>query len=127
MRLCTPAGPCAARPPGADVRRVTAARCESRDVLEVALLKVLAGQENDFEIAFRSAQAIIAASPGFLSHQLRRCVERPNQYILLVWWRTLDDHTVGFRGSKPYQEWKRLLHHFYDPAPTVEHYFEVSP
>jgi heme-degrading monooxygenase HmoA len=41
---------------------------------------------------------------------------------LLVWWNRLEDHTVGFRGSPEYQEWKRLLHHFYDPFPEVEHY-----
>ena len=42
--------------------------------------------------------------------------------MLLVRWRRLEDHTEGFRKSAEYQEWKRLLHHFYDPFPTVEHY-----
>jgi heme-degrading monooxygenase HmoA len=49
-------------------------------------------------------------------------MERPSTYLLLVRWRTLEDHTQGFRGSPQYQEWKRLLHHFYDPFPTVEHF-----
>ena len=101
------------------------ARSRSLEILEVAVLTVRPGQERDFELAFGEAQAIIAASPGCLRHQLRRCVERPNQYILLVSWRTLEDHTVGFRQSGPYQEWKRLLHHFYDPSPTVEHYADL--
>ena len=73
---------------------------------------------------FRS-ERIIAASPGYLSHELRRCLEKPSRYLLLVRWRTLEDHTEGFRKSSPYQEWKRLLHHFYDPFPTVEHYESV--
>jgi len=51
-----------------------------------------------------------------------RCLERPGRYLLLVRWRSLEDHTEGFRKSAPYLEWKRLLHHFYDPFPTVEHY-----
>ena len=91
-------------------------------ILESAVLDVKPGEESAFEAAFARAQRIIAASPGYLSHELQRCIERPNRYLLLVRWRTLADHTEGFRKSAPYQEWKRLLHHFYDPFPTVEHY-----
>jgi heme-degrading monooxygenase HmoA len=60
--------------------------------------------------------------PGFRSLRLERCVEIPSRYLLLVEWDTLEDHTEGFRGSTEYREWRRLLHHFYDPIPTVEHY-----
>jgi len=91
-------------------------------ILEVATLDVIPGQEAAFEAAFGKAQVIIASMKGYLSHQLKRCVERPSRYLLLVEWETLEDHTVGFRGSAAYQQWKALLHHFYDPFPTVEHY-----
>jgi heme-degrading monooxygenase HmoA len=91
-------------------------------ILEVATLDVRPGQEGAFEAAFRQASSIIAGMPGYRSHQLQRCLERSNRYVLLVNWDTLEDHTVGFRGSSGYQEWKALLHHFYDPFPTVEHY-----
>ncbi|HWA38696.1 MAG TPA: antibiotic biosynthesis monooxygenase [Burkholderiales bacterium] len=91
-------------------------------ILEQATLDVKPGMEKDFEAAFAKAQKIIAASPGYLSHELQRCIEKPSRYLLLVRWRTLEDHTVGFRQSAPYQEWKKLLHHFYEPFPTVEHY-----
>lgn len=91
-------------------------------ILEVATLDVRPGQEAEFEAAFRQASNIIAGMGGYRSHQLQRCLERPNRYVLLVNWDTLEDHTVGFRGSSGYQEWKALLHHFYDPFPTVEHY-----
>jgi heme-degrading monooxygenase HmoA len=94
-------------------------------VLETAVLDVRAGQGAAFEAAFRTAQAIIAASPGYQRHELRRCVEKEGRYLLLVWWDTLESHTVGFRGSPAYQRWRELLHHFYDPFPTVEHYVEV--
>ena len=91
-------------------------------ILEVAVLDVRAGQGAAFERAFAEAQAIIASMPGYQRHELRRCLEAESRYLLLVWWATLEDHTVGFRGSPDYQRWKALLHHFYEPFPTVEHY-----
>ena len=91
-------------------------------ILEVAVLNVKAGQGAAFEQAFAEAQVIIASMPGYLGHQLQRCLEFPNRYILLVNWNKLEDHTVGFRQSDQYQEWKSRLHHFYDPFPTVAHY-----
>ena len=94
-------------------------------ILESAVLDVRPGMQAQFEGAFAQAQKIISASPGYLSHELQRCLEKPGRYLLLVRWRTLEDHTEGFRKSAPYQEWKRLLHHFYDPFPTVEHYEAV--
>ena len=95
-------------------------------ILEVAVLNVRRGQEQEFEAAFADARRIIAASPGCLSHRLERCLETPGRYLLLVEWRTLEDHTIGFRQSAPYLEWKEHLHHFYDPFPVVEHYVEVG-
>ena len=91
-------------------------------ILEVAHLDVRTGHESEFESAFSEAKTIIASMPGFLSLELQRCIETTNRYLLLVQWRTLEDHTVGFRTSPEYQRWKALLHHFYDPFPTVEHY-----
>ena len=91
-------------------------------ILEIAHLDVIPNQTAEFELAFSTAQQIIAAMPGYISHELQRCLERPNHYVLLVRWQTLEDHTEGFRASVQYQDWKRLLHHFYDPFPTVEHF-----
>ena len=91
-------------------------------ILEVAILTVRLGLGADFEKAFSDAQRIIASMVGYISHDLQRCVEDPNKYILLVKWETLESHTIGFRQSTEYLEWKRLLHHFYDPFPTVEHF-----
>lgn len=95
-------------------------------ILESAPLDVKAGEEAAFEAAFAQAKAIIAAMPGFVSLELQRCLERRGRYLLLVRWRTLEDHTVGFRGSPDYQRWRALLHHFYDPFPVVEHYEAVT-
>jgi len=79
-----------------------------------------------FESAFRKAQTIIASMPGYRWHELQRCLEREGHYLLLVRWDSVQDHEEGFRKSPQYQEWKRLLHHFYDPFPTVLHYETVT-
>ena len=94
-------------------------------ILEHALLPVIPGEEVDFEVAFAEAKVIIASMPGFLRLTLSRCLERPNIYLLQVEWDRLEDHTQGFRGSFQYQEWRRLLHRFYEPFPVVEHYETV--
>jgi heme-degrading monooxygenase HmoA len=94
-------------------------------ILEHALLDVVPGEEPAFEQAFEEARSLIAASPGFRALRLERCIERPAQYLLLVEWDQLEDHTEGFRRSPRYERWRRLLHHFYDPFPLVEHYATV--
>ena len=91
-------------------------------ILEHAVLDVVLGEEQRFEAAFERAQTIIASMPGFRSLRLERCLETPSRYLLLVEWDRLEDHTDGFRGSPQYQDWRRLLHHFYDPFPAVEHF-----
>ena len=93
-------------------------------ILEAAFLQVAVDGQTEFEVAFRQASGIIASMKGYISHELQRCMEVEGKYLLLVRWETLEDHTEGFRGSEEYQEWKALLHHFYDPFPVVEH-FEV--
>lgn len=91
-------------------------------VLEVAILYVKPSLVDEFERAFEQVQSIISSADGYISHQLQRCIESKNKYILLVNWRTLEDHEIGFRKSTRYQEWKLLLHHFYEPFPVVEHF-----
>jgi heme-degrading monooxygenase HmoA len=95
-------------------------------ILEAASLQVKPGQSAEFESAFGQAQRIISSMPGYISHELQRCLERDGQYLLLVRWKTVADHEEGFRKSAQYQEWRKLLHHFYDPFPTVLHYEAVT-
>ncbi len=94
-------------------------------ILEHVVLDVIPGEEPAFEQAFAEAKAIIASASGFASLRLQHCLEQPNRYLLLVEWVTLTDHTDGFRGSPEFARWRNLLHHFYDPPPTVEHYEEL--
>lgn len=91
-------------------------------ILEVAILSVKSGEEENFERDFLTAGQYISSIKGYLKHSLQKCLEHTNKYILLVEWENLEDHTVGFRQSEEYKEWKNLLHHYYDPFPTVEHY-----
>lgn len=95
-------------------------------ILEVAPLRIHAGQARAFEASFREAQGIISAVPGYVSHELQRCLERSDEYVLLVRWKSVEAHEVGFRTSPQYQEWKALLHHYYDPFPTVLHFEAVE-
>lgn len=95
-------------------------------ILEVALLTVKEGQTAAFETAFATAQQYIAQIPGYHGHQLQRCLENSHQYLLLVHWTSLEAHTIDFRQAPQYQIWRELLHHFYDPFPTVEHYEMVQ-
>jgi heme-degrading monooxygenase HmoA len=95
-------------------------------ILETAILDVKRDHNGAFEEAFREAEGILSSMPGYLWHELHRCVEKENRYLLLVRWQTLEDHTRGFRGSPEYQRWRELLHHFYEPFPEVEHYRSVS-
>ena len=96
-------------------------------ILEIAILNVKAGEEAEFEATFVKAQSIICGMNGYISHQLQKCLENNSRYALLVNWQTLEDHTVGFRESDQYKIWKELLHHFYEPFPTVEHYQPLFP
>ena len=91
-------------------------------ILEAALLTVRPDHDAAFATALAQARPLIAASPGFHAMEVRPCLEQPRRYLLLVWWERLTDHTEGFRGSERYAQWKALLHHFYDPFPTVEHF-----
>jgi len=94
-------------------------------ILEVAILNIIFGKETQFEKDFAIASQYISAMPGHIRHSLSKCFEQPNKYILLVEWQTLEDHIIGFRQSAEYLEWKKLLHHYYDPFPVVEHYETV--
>jgi heme-degrading monooxygenase HmoA len=91
-------------------------------ILEAVTLHIRTGRSAEFEQAFQQAQSIIASMSGYRSHELHRSVEKADEYLLLVEWRTLEDHTVGFRNHPDFAEWKRLLHHFYDPPPVIQHY-----
>ncbi|OZD82096.1 antibiotic biosynthesis monooxygenase [Rhodococcus sp. 05-339-2] len=95
-------------------------------IIEHALLHVIPHRTDDFEAAFADAKSIISSMPGFVNLTLSRGIEQPDVYLLLVEWERLEDHTEGFRKSDRYQEWKTLLHHFYEPFPIVSHFDPIE-
>lgn len=99
---------------------------ETPSVTEHVVLPVIPGREVEFEAAFAEAKAIVAASPGFRGLSLSRGIETPNHYLMLIEWDSLDDHEVGFRGSAAYDQWRALLHHFYEPFPEVTHFAGIE-
>jgi heme-degrading monooxygenase HmoA len=94
-------------------------------ILEHALLLVSPERTVEFEEAFDRAKTVIASSAGFVSLTLSKGIEHPATYLLLVQWDSVEAHEEGFRGSPAYDEWRALLHHFYDPFPVVEHFAGV--
>ncbi len=91
-------------------------------ILEVANLYVKENEQDEFESDFVIASEYISSIDGYIKHSLSKCIEVQNKYILLVEWENLESHTEGFRNSSQYLEWKKLLHHYYEPFPIVEHF-----
>ena len=91
-------------------------------ILEAVILTIKVGSETQFEFDFELATQYISVINGYIGHSLQKCLEIKNQYLLLIHWEQLEDHTIGFRTAPEYQEWKKLLHHYYDPFPVVQHY-----
>ncbi|HKO12263.1 MAG TPA: antibiotic biosynthesis monooxygenase [Acidobacteriaceae bacterium] len=94
-------------------------------ILEAANLQVVTGQEHAFEEAMVRAAPVIAATPGYIRHELRRCMETKGRYLLLVQWETLEAHTVAFRESPRFGEWRAIIGPFFAAPPNVEHYTSV--
>tara|TARA_B100001248_G_C27099082_1_gene326171 strand:+ start:210 stop:500 length:291 start_codon:yes stop_codon:yes gene_type:complete len=95
-------------------------------ILEAAYLNIKPGLEKQFETDFKVAGKFISSTEGYIQHHLHRCIEVENKYLLLVEWEDLESHTQTFRKSEQYLEWKKLLHHYYDPFPVVEHFEEIQ-
>jgi len=95
-------------------------------IVEIAQLTIRPGSERQFEAAFLTAIKVLGGSKGYLTHELRRSVETPNRYALFVHWQTLEDHTVGFRGSPAFTEWRAHIGPFLESPPVVEHFQSVT-
>jgi heme-degrading monooxygenase HmoA len=91
-------------------------------VLQVTMLDVNQGAEETFEAAFAAAVPVIATATGYRAHELHRCIEAAGRYLLIVHWDSLEDHTVGFRDSPEYAEWRGFIARFCDGDPIVQHY-----
>ena len=94
-------------------------------VVEHAQISVVPGREEEFVAAFPDALAVISRAEGFEWAELHRVVERPSVFLLRVGWRTLEDHTFGFRNSALFADWRGVVGPFFDEPPVVEHVTQV--
>jgi heme-degrading monooxygenase HmoA len=90
-------------------------------VLEIAQIDVKPGMEDDFEAGVAKGVPIFQRAKGCRAFELQRSVELPSRYRLFIRWDTLENHTVDFRGSPDYQDWRKLVGHCFAEPPVVEH------
>src|SRR6186713_2803838 len=95
-------------------------------VLEVALIDVVPGQEDDFAAAYRTARSILTGTPGCRSVRMTRGIESPSRFVLLVEWDSVEAHEVNFRGQPRFGEWRALIGPYFASPPTVEHFTDVQ-
>ena len=96
-------------------------------ILEVADIRVLAGKEAEFEQAIlRGLEQVISKAPGAKSWKVEKGIESPNRFLLMIEWETLEHHTVGFRQSPAFQEWRGIVGPFFAQPPVVEHFQLLS-
>lgn len=94
-------------------------------IVERAIIAIRPGAAKEFEAAFALARPHIEGAKGFRRLEMRRGTEKPDTYLLLVWWDTLDDHMKGFRESPAFVEWRKHLGPLFAAPPAVEHYEET--
>jgi heme-degrading monooxygenase HmoA len=90
-------------------------------ITEIAQIDVKPGMEADFEAGVARAVPVFQRAKGCKGMQLQRSHEVPSRYRLFVSWETLENHTVDFRGSPDFQEWRKLVGHCFAAPPEVEH------
>lgn len=96
-------------------------------ILEIADIRVKPGTQAEFEAAIdKGVKAVIQKAKGFMGYKVNRAVESPERYVLMVFWQTLENHTVDFRQSPAFQEWRALAGPYFAGPPVVEHFELVS-
>ena len=94
-------------------------------ILEIAQIDVKPGMESEYEAGIRKAIPLFQRAKGCKSLSVQRSIEKPSRYRIIVQWDTLESHTVGFRGSNDFQEFRKLVGHCFAGPPEVEHMQEV--
>lgn len=95
-------------------------------ILELATIDIKQGTNAEFEQSLEKAQAVISQSKGYLGHQFKKCIEQENRYVLLIRWESLEAHTIGFRESELFKEWRALIGPFFENPPVVQHYADLG-
>jgi heme-degrading monooxygenase HmoA len=95
-------------------------------ILETALFTIHAGQADEFLAAFAQGRKFIEQSKGCHRLELRRGIEEPDTFILVVWWQTLENHTIDFKQSRNFTDWRAVVGHFFARAPVVHHFLDEA-
>jgi heme-degrading monooxygenase HmoA len=92
-------------------------------ILEIADIRIHPGQNSAFETAIaKGINEVISNAKGFQGFKVNRSIESPERYILQIFWETLEDHTIAFRGSDAFTQWRVIVGPFFAGAPVVEHF-----
>jgi len=96
-------------------------------ILELADIHIQAGKQADFDIAIqRGIDEVISKAKGFSGYKLNRGIESPERYVLTIFWETLENHTIDFRESAAFQEWRNIVGPYFASPPVVEHFNLLS-
>lgn len=95
-------------------------------ILELADIRIHPGKQAEFDLAIERGLKIIATATGFRGYKVNKGIESPERYILTIYWETLENHTVDFRESPAFQEWRSIVGPYFAGPPTVEHFSLLS-
>ena len=92
-------------------------------ILELADIRIKPGQQAEFEEAIaRGLKTVISQAKGFQGANVNKGIESPDRFVLQIFWDTLEDHTIGFRESPLFIEWRAIVGPFFASPPVVEHF-----
>jgi heme-degrading monooxygenase HmoA len=92
-------------------------------ILELVDIRIQPGKQQEFDAAIvRGLQQVISKAKGYKGHRVNQGIESPERYVLMIYWDTLENHTVDFRGSPAFQEWRSIVGPFFASPPVVEHF-----
>jgi len=92
-------------------------------ILEIADIRIQPGRQAEFDLAIqRGLEQVISKSKGYREHRVNKCIETPERYVLMIYWDTVENHTVDFRESPAFQEWRAIVGPFFAAPPNVEHF-----
>ncbi len=96
-------------------------------ILEVADIRIPAGKQAEFDEAIqRGVNTVISKAQGFRGFKVNKGVESPERYLLMIYWETLEDHTVAFRQGPLFPEWRAIVGPYFAQPPVVEHFTLLS-
>lgn len=92
-------------------------------ILEVADIRIPPGKQAEFDAAIQHCIATVASkATGFRGFKVQKGIESPERYLLMIWWETLENHTVDFRGGPLFPQWRAIVGPFFASPPGVEHF-----